>query len=130
MRYMDRDGHSPADAGEEVSSWVGIEEVVDAYGVAVGSLEGIWIETDPRERSWLVVKRGPFGSRGHTMVPATHALASAGRITVLFARPQVMAAPEVMPERAHFPDWLEDAMRALGVADGDAAKPLDAPADP
>jgi len=112
MRYVDRNGNSGGEVGEEVSSWVGLEEVVDAYGVAIGSLEGIWLETDPRERSWLIVKRGPFGSRGHTFVPATHALASAGRITVLFARPQVMAAPEVMPERAHFPDWLEGALVA------------------
>jgi hypothetical protein len=69
-----------------------------------------------------VVKRGPFGSRGHTLVPVTHSLASAGRITVLFARPQVMAAPEVMPERGHFPGWLESALVAhYGVGDGPPA---------
>lgn len=82
---------------EEVGGWVG-HEVDDLGGASVGRVQGLFVDAESGEPSWLVVRQGRV--RGTLVaVPLRDCAAGAGRVWIAHEQGAIRSAPVVDPSR-------------------------------
>ncbi|HKJ36414.1 MAG TPA: PRC-barrel domain-containing protein [Solirubrobacterales bacterium] len=78
---------------EEVRSWIGFK-LDEIGGSSVGKVDGVLVDAETGEPSWLVVRAG---LRRRSAIPCEFAAAGVGRVWVPYAKDAVRAAPERDP---------------------------------
>ncbi len=82
---------------DEVKAWMGYE-VDDLGGERVGQAQGLFVDAQSGEPSWLVVRQGRV--RGTLVaVPLRDCAAAAGRVWIAHERRAIREAPVVDPSR-------------------------------
>jgi hypothetical protein len=82
---------------EEVGGWVG-HEVDDLGGASVGRVQGLFVDAESGEPSWLIVRQGRV--RGTLVaVPLRDCAAGAGRVWIAHEQRAIRSAPVVDPSR-------------------------------
>jgi hypothetical protein len=78
---------------DEARSWVGFK-VDEMGGSSVGRIEGVLVDADRGEPSWLVVR---MGLRRRSAIPCQFTAAGVGHVWVPYERGVVRGAPDVDP---------------------------------
>jgi PRC-barrel domain len=79
-------------AAEEALGWTGAK--LDAMGgSSVGRVEGVLVDAESGDPTWLLVRIGRFGH--HTALPFSHAVAGVNRVWAPYARDMVRRAPRI-----------------------------------
>jgi uncharacterized protein (TIGR02271 family) len=80
----------------DVRSWRG-QDLVDADGGKIGSIEEIYVDSDTDQVEWALVTTGLFGSK-QSFVPLDGASETADGISVPFDKGTVKDAPKIDPD--------------------------------
>ena len=83
---------------EQARTWVG-NEVDDARRRERRPGPGLFVDAGSGAPTWLIVKRGRFGTRPWSRSPLRECAAAAGRVWVAHAREAIRSAPVVDPAR-------------------------------
>jgi uncharacterized protein (TIGR02271 family) len=81
---------------EDVLNWRG-QNLLDADGEKIGSIEEIYLDAETDEPEWVVVKTGLFGNKS-SFVPIGEASESGDGIRVPFEKATVKDAPSIDPD--------------------------------
>jgi uncharacterized protein (TIGR02271 family) len=81
---------------EDVLSWRG-QDMVDANGDKIGTIDEIYLDAESNEPEWAVVTTGLFGTK-QSFVPIGDANSSGDGIRVPFEKATVKDAPKVDPD--------------------------------
>ena len=81
---------------EDVLSWRG-QDLLDADGDKIGSIEEIYLDAETNEPEWAVVTTGLFGTK-RSFVPIGDASPSGDGVRVPFEKATVKDAPKVDPD--------------------------------
>jgi hypothetical protein len=82
---------------EEARTWIG-SGVDDLGGASVGQVHGLFVDSDSRAPTWLIVKQGRV--KPTLVVAPLHACAAAGgRVWIAQEREKIRSAPVVDPTR-------------------------------
>jgi PRC-barrel domain len=73
----------------EAQTWIGCR-LDELGGVAVGKVDGFFVDEETGRPEWLVVRLGRFGQQG--LVPAREAVGVPGRVWVPYPREAIKAA--------------------------------------
>jgi PRC-barrel domain len=93
---MSEPAAAPPSLGE-AKAWRGFE-ADDAGGGSVGRVQGLFVDAEDGQPTWLVLKHGRFGSTLVT-VPIRDCAAAAGRVWVAHERGTIRSSPVVDPSR-------------------------------
>src|SRR3954452_9722217 len=80
---------------EDVLSWRG-QNMVDAEGDKIGTIEEIYLDAETNEPEWAVVSTGLFGNK-QSFVPLGDANAAEDGVRVPFEKSTVKDAPRIDP---------------------------------
>ncbi len=84
-------------APSEVRGWIG-QGVDDVGGGAVGPVQGLFVDAESGEPTWLIVRQGRF--RGTlVVVPLRDCAAGSGRVWTAHGADAIRSAPVVDPTR-------------------------------
>src|SRR3954453_11216379 len=81
---------------EDVLSWRG-QNMVDADGDKIGTINEIYLDAETNEPEWAVVSTGLFGNK-RSFVPLGDASASGDGVRVPFEKATVKDAPRIDPD--------------------------------
>ncbi len=79
---------------DEARGWVGAK-LDEIGGATAGRVEGVLVDVDSREPSWLVIRVGRFGHL--SAIPYEVAAGGVGHVWVPYPRDGLRGAPEVDP---------------------------------
>jgi uncharacterized protein (TIGR02271 family) len=81
---------------EDVLTWRG-QNMVDADGEKIGTIEEIYLDAETNEPEWAVVSTGLFGNK-QSFVPLGDASSTGDGVRVPFAKATVKDAPRIDPD--------------------------------
>lgn len=90
----ERAAHEPPATMAEARRWVGAK-LDEMSGSGVGRIEGVLVDAEAGDPTWLVARLGRFGRR--CAIPFDFAAAAGGRVWVAFPRETIRAASEIDP---------------------------------
>jgi len=82
---------------DEARGWVG-HRVEDAGGASAGQVDGLFVDAEDGEPTWLIAKLGRFGG-SLVAIPLRDCAAGGGGVWTAHTREAIRAAPVVDPAR-------------------------------
>ncbi len=120
---------------EDVLSWRG-QDMVDADGDKIGTIEEIYLDAETDEPEWAVVTTGLFGTK-QSFVPIGDASSTGDGVRVPFDKATVKDAPKIDPdgrlsqeeERELYQHYGREYSRVLGPGGSSVDRDVDVDVD-